>query len=647
MAKKLTKQQARDIYQPMFINPAVDRSSILPPSRYSYGTQGQPQPTPNTLDYLPKELAKEAVKQVGNLTAGAVIRTGTLPIDAYRLLRNQEPLPAFDVPYLGTQKSLARNVFDQKMEQPNRSDLEIGLKAGSQALLDLAATGVVGKGVVHGARSLNSWASGVANPQAGGINNIGNAAVQGGTQKDVAVKNWMGSLREKLQAVKTGEIKATDQQLINSTQHHMAAQLDAAGEKTLATKIRAITSHTIDDFKQAVTNVSGVSAEPTPYLHDTVRQLQNFDKNVVGKGGAGIFSAFKSIFSKSKPNQPTQEQVQYYLDLMEGVRPKVQSTNVPTNTGDNAMLLSKMWGINETSETKNSVQQQKNELDKVIKRFANPYTEKTNFEKFAADPSFGKIINKVVDLRAAEKEFRDVLFDGVSNQNRQAIPTNDLGTPKDPVFVETIDKLSAIALKAPKEDEFGEGFGKVSFVHGTEDLDINSEEVATVQGLIREQGFQKAQETLRAKYGNAQGIDKGHVMAHFLGSAAYNELGTEKALQICDNNLQYGCYHGVIEEIITAEGSLPKAKEAINSLVKDLAPASDPDNLNMRDYMIVHGVGHGVMGITQNLPTAIKMCNSLDTDENNQRSCRFGAIMEFNQRNDKFADTLKYLNEKF
>ncbi len=108
-----------------------------------------------------------------------------------------------------------------------------------------------------------------------------------------------------------------------------------------------------------------------------------------------------------------------------------------------------------------------------------------------------------------------------------------------------------------------------------------------------------------------------HDLAHLAGRLAYSELGRD-GLGVCDAEFAFGCFHGLLEEMIRQEGV--SAIGSLRQYCGALAPAG-------RAVSCLHGIGHGVMAWHGNIGEALKACQRLA--EREQAYCRDGAFMEF------------------
>ena len=116
-----------------------------------------------------------------------------------------------------------------------------------------------------------------------------------------------------------------------------------------------------------------------------------------------------------------------------------------------------------------------------------------------------------------------------------------------------------------------------------------------------------------------------HPLTHDIGrTAADMTKNVDAAYAEGDNFCWSGYYHGVMESIVTRIGvaNLPKALPTICASIKATKPYS------FYHYNCVHGLGHGIMDVTDsNLFKSLSMCDLL-TDPWEQQSCYGGVFME-------------------
>ncbi|MDH5315600.1 MAG: hypothetical protein OEW44_03910 [Gemmatimonadota bacterium] len=116
----------------------------------------------------------------------------------------------------------------------------------------------------------------------------------------------------------------------------------------------------------------------------------------------------------------------------------------------------------------------------------------------------------------------------------------------------------------------------------------------------------------------------GHVYTHLIGIRSWQpgqDIGATFAR--CTGLFQSGCYHGVIQAYLTAEGDADSVR------VAGLCDAVEGSSGNAwLRFQCVHGVGHGLEMIWNwNLPEALAGCDWLGSDWDRE-GCYGGAFME-------------------
>lgn len=117
---------------------------------------------------------------------------------------------------------------------------------------------------------------------------------------------------------------------------------------------------------------------------------------------------------------------------------------------------------------------------------------------------------------------------------------------------------------------------------------------------------------------------EGHGYTHVIGIRAWRPGGdVATVFRSCNGLYQSGCYHGVIQSYLTAEGSL----DSTRAVTLCDAVASDVKELWLR-FQCVHGLGHGFeMALNWELPAALSRCDWLASGWDRE-SCYGGAFME-------------------
>ncbi len=144
--------------------------------------------------------------------------------------------------------------------------------------------------------------------------------------------------------------------------------------------------------------------------------------------------------------------------------------------------------------------------------------------------------------------------------------------------------------------------------------------------LVKDKGVKAAFTVLRAVYPvNPYVKSQCHPLTHVIGRVAtlqYPNVGD--AYKEGDGFCWSGYYHGVMEGIIGKIGrkNLPAQ---MNGICADLAAKR---KYSFDHYNCVHGLGHGVMAITEDeLFESLALCDNL-TDSWDAASCHSGAFME-------------------
>ena len=116
-----------------------------------------------------------------------------------------------------------------------------------------------------------------------------------------------------------------------------------------------------------------------------------------------------------------------------------------------------------------------------------------------------------------------------------------------------------------------------------------------------------------------------HQIAHVIGRTEADMVNNVDAAYAQGNNFCWsGYYHGVMESIVAKIGvnNLPQALPTICAQIESKQPYS------FYAYNCVHGLGHGIMNVTNSdLFASLKMCDLLKTNWD-QQSCYGGVFME-------------------
>jgi len=160
------------------------------------------------------------------------------------------------------------------------------------------------------------------------------------------------------------------------------------------------------------------------------------------------------------------------------------------------------------------------------------------------------------------------------------------------------------------------------------------------QDIVSKKEIVDAFTDLRGRYdGNAYIKSQCHPITHVIGRAATKKYATvSEAYKRGDSFCWSGYYHGVLEGIVGRIG-FEKLSKSMNPICAELATKQ---RYSFDHYNCVHGLGHGVMSITDNeLFESLGICDNL-TDSWDRESCWSGAIME-NVIVDGKGDPTKYL----
>ena len=158
--------------------------------------------------------------------------------------------------------------------------------------------------------------------------------------------------------------------------------------------------------------------------------------------------------------------------------------------------------------------------------------------------------------------------------------------------------------------------------------------------LVKESGIVAAFSDLRNRYKtNSYVQSQCHPLTHVIGRVAAEGLENPgEAFPKGDAFCWSGYYHGVLEGVIGKIG-LQNLPSKINTICSTI-PGKERYSFDY--YNCVHGLGHGVMAITQNeLFKSLEYCDRM-TGTWEQKSCASGAFME-NVIADQINHSSKYL----
>jgi len=119
-------------------------------------------------------------------------------------------------------------------------------------------------------------------------------------------------------------------------------------------------------------------------------------------------------------------------------------------------------------------------------------------------------------------------------------------------------------------------------------------------------------------------VANGHDLTHVVGINAWTpgeDVGT--VYESCTGLYQSGCYHGVVQAYLDANGTDSTTVAQVCNLIK-----AAETNLWLR-FQCVHGIGHGLVNnLSMHLPKALAGCDWLVSGWD-ASSCYGGAFMEF------------------
>lgn len=149
---------------------------------------------------------------------------------------------------------------------------------------------------------------------------------------------------------------------------------------------------------------------------------------------------------------------------------------------------------------------------------------------------------------------------------------------------------------------------------------------AYYRDFVARSGIKAAFADLRARYGeNAYVRSQCHPLTHVIGQSAAEKFpDVSEAFKNGDVFCWSGYYHGVMEGVIGKIGR----DNIVGAMDGICAPLRAEDPYRFDHYNCVHGLGHGVMGITDSeLFEALDYCGTL-SDPWEEISCTGGVFME-------------------
>jgi hypothetical protein len=148
----------------------------------------------------------------------------------------------------------------------------------------------------------------------------------------------------------------------------------------------------------------------------------------------------------------------------------------------------------------------------------------------------------------------------------------------------------------------------------------------TYQTYTEKKGVAAAFVKLEAAYNTDPNVRANcHLLTHDIGRTEADVVGNIDVAYEQGNNFCWsGYYHGVMESVVSRIGPA-KLPEEIPTICASIAKAKP---YSFYDFNCVHGLGHGIMDITDsNVFKSLNMCDLL-TDTWSQQSCYGGVFME-------------------
>ncbi|MDO8493182.1 MAG: hypothetical protein Q7S19_01410 [bacterium] len=146
------------------------------------------------------------------------------------------------------------------------------------------------------------------------------------------------------------------------------------------------------------------------------------------------------------------------------------------------------------------------------------------------------------------------------------------------------------------------------------------------KNLVKTKGVQAAFADLRQRYNeNSYVVSQCHPITHVIGDTAVEKYPTASEAYLHGDSFCWsGYYHGVLEGILSKIG-MDKAISEMNNICKDI-PGKSVYSFDY--YNCVHGLGHGLMAITDTeLFKSLNLCDGLSGSWE-QTSCYGGVFME-------------------
>ncbi len=163
------------------------------------------------------------------------------------------------------------------------------------------------------------------------------------------------------------------------------------------------------------------------------------------------------------------------------------------------------------------------------------------------------------------------------------------------------------------------------------------------ESLVEKKGSKKAFDSLKEDFDkNPYVKSQCHQLAHVIGRVSLTVYKTvADAFEKGDDFCSSGYYHGVMEEMAKTLG-VSKISSEINTICDTV---SENRRYSLAHHNCTHGLGHGLMGITEGeVFSSIELCDALD-DSWEQSSCHGGVFME-NIMADSSSHPSKYLKKE-
>lgn len=161
--------------------------------------------------------------------------------------------------------------------------------------------------------------------------------------------------------------------------------------------------------------------------------------------------------------------------------------------------------------------------------------------------------------------------------------------------------------------------------------------------LVAEESPQAALDDARAAYDSVPFIaSQCHQFAHEIGRAAGDRYGdVAEAYSRGDDFCASGYYHGVIEEIAEQMG----VENLLDDVESVCAGPKEDKAYGLAHYNCVHGLGHGLMAVTNvELYESLEGCDAY-TDSWERESCYGGVFMENIMARNSPHHTTRYLRD--